>query len=212
MEDSLAQVVRDLQAGVSVEENFRSLFDRLYGPLRRCFYRQGLSAETAEDFLQEVMTRVYREIREYRWEAPFEAWVLQIARNHVRKHFRSQQALKRQREEVPLSGDWQQGAAPAAWAADERDQPLFELLIGERRQLVRQAVDRLPAQMRRCMKLRLERDLDYREIGQILCISEQTVKVHMFQARKRLAEGLKAQLETIREGSGDAAVSATKSS
>ncbi|MCH9650160.1 MAG: sigma-70 family RNA polymerase sigma factor [Deltaproteobacteria bacterium] len=200
MEQQLAQVVRDLQNGEAVEENFRRLFDHLYRPLSRVFARQGVEAGMGEDFIQEVLTRVYQEIREYRWEAPFEAWVLQIARNHLRKHFRSQQALKRQHEDVQLfddePGSWQQASLPREAVSTGQEQPLLDLLAGERRHLLRRAVAGLPAQMRRCMTLRLERDLDYRDIGQILRISEQTVKVHMFQARKRLEEGLKTYFES----------------
>lgn len=206
MEWTLAQIVRDLQNGESVEENFRHLFDRLYRPLSRCFARKGVEAGMGEDFVQEVLVRVYQEIRDYRWEAPFEAWVLQIARNHLRKHFRSQQALKRQHEEVQLfddePGSWQQASVPQEAVSTGEEQPLLDLLAGERRHLLRRAVDDLPAQMRRCMKLRLERDLDYRDIGEILRISEQTVKVHMFQARKRLEEQLKTYFDSAPSTSG----------
>ena len=62
------------------------------------------------------------------------------------------------------------------------------------RALLCQAVDRLPAQMRRCVRLRVFQDLDYDEIGKILQISSATVRVQWFKARKRLQIELKDHL------------------
>ncbi len=214
MEESLAQIVRELQAGQQPEENFRKLFDRFYGPILRCLSRQGLGAETCEDCAQEVLARVFLEIREYRWEAPFEAWILQIARNRARKHFRHGQALKRRREEVALVADEVEPRLPEALiggiGSARGSRPLEDFLGGERRRLLRTAIEALPRQMRRCMKLRLYQDLDYRQISEILLISEQTVKVHMFQARKRLGETLAGYFETAVGGGEEGQASSTK--
>jgi len=64
--------------------------------------------------------------------------------------------------------------------------PGEELLRQERARLVRTAIDQLPEQMRRCLVLRVYQDLRYREIAAVLRLSPETVKVHFFQARRRL--------------------------
>ena len=48
----------------------------------------------------------------------------------------------------------------------------------------------LPPQMRRAITLRVDQDLKYREIASLLQISVETVKAHLFSARKRLREEL----------------------
>jgi RNA polymerase sigma-70 factor (ECF subfamily) len=63
---------------------------------------------------------------------------------------------------------------------------LRQLLGKEMRELLTQAIAGLPAQMRRCVRLRVFQDLDYDEIAEILHISPSTVKVQLFKARKRL--------------------------
>jgi RNA polymerase sigma factor (sigma-70 family) len=56
----------------------------------------------------------------------------------------------------------------------------------EMKELLTRTVDGMPAQMRRCVRLRVFQDLDYDEIAEILQIAPATVKVQMFKARKRL--------------------------
>ena len=44
--------------------------------------------------------------------------------------------------------------------------------------------------MRKCLMLRVYHDLRYREIAGVMRLSAETVKVHLFQARKRLQSEL----------------------
>ena len=44
--------------------------------------------------------------------------------------------------------------------------------------------------MRKCLILRVYHEMKYREIGTVLRLSPETVKVHLFQARRRLQEEL----------------------
>ena len=44
----------------------------------------------------------------------------------------------------------------------------------------------LPAQMRRCVELRVHQDLRYKEIADLMQVSIDTVKAHLYQARQQL--------------------------
>ena len=66
------------------------------------------------------------------------------------------------------------------------DLGVAQALGQEMKDLLLQAIDGLPPQMRRCVRLRLLQDLDYDEIAEILQLSPSTVKVQLFKARKRL--------------------------
>ncbi|HYU30628.1 MAG TPA: sigma-70 family RNA polymerase sigma factor [Thermoanaerobaculia bacterium] len=64
------------------------------------------------------------------------------------------------------------------------------LVQAERARQLREAVDGLPDQMRKCLILNVYHDFKVREIAQLLHLSPETVKVHLFQARRRLKEKL----------------------
>lgn len=56
--------------------------------------------------------------------------------------------------------------------------------------LVIGALRELPARMRACLLLRVQHDLPYKEIARRLALSPNTVKVQIWNARKRLHERL----------------------
>jgi len=166
-----------LRDGSLREESFRALFDRFHGPLYRFFQNRGFSPEESQDLIQETFLRVYLGIDSFRGESRWEHWLFRIAANTALKAVRHRAAAKRAGESVPLEGEELETAGPA---------PLRQLLDKERKELLTEAIERLPVQMRRCVRLRVLQDLDYDEIAEILQISPSTVKVQLFKARKRL--------------------------
>lgn len=85
-------------------------------------------------------------------------------------------------------GDAAGAAVPVTGTASP--DPREEILARERRRKLREAVTRLPERMQRCVTLRIERGLKYREIAVIMQISIDTVKTQLYQARHRLKEDL----------------------
>ena len=73
--------------------------------------------------------------------------------------------------------------APVEYAASER-MPSEELAR------LRAALDDLPPQMRQVVLLRIDGNLKYREIAEVMQVSIATVKAHLQQARQRLREEL----------------------
>jgi RNA polymerase sigma-70 factor (ECF subfamily) len=172
------------------EESYRILFNRFYWPLFRFFEHRGFATEECQDLIQETLLRVYRGIGAFRGEARWEHWLFRIAANTASKAVRHRAAAKRAGFVVPLEtndpGDSPPAAAGGSPRGGDAPAPLRQLLGKEMREIVSQAVAGLPAQMRRCVRLRVFQDLDYDEIAEILQISPSTVKVQLFKARKRL--------------------------
>ena len=179
-----------LREGAGREESFRSLFERFYWPLFRFFERRGFSREECQDLIQETFFRVYRGIGAFRGDSRLEHWFFRIAANTASKAVRHRAAAKRAGREVPCEekdvGDSPPTAAAGSPRGADAPAPLRELLGKEMRELLTQTVDGMPAQMRRCVRLRVFQDLDYDEIAEILQIATATVKVQLFKARKRL--------------------------
>jgi RNA polymerase sigma-70 factor (ECF subfamily) len=180
------------------EQELRELFERYYPSVFHFFRNRGVPREDSRDLTQEVFLRVYRGIGRFRRDASFETWLFHIATNLWLNHIRRRTAGKREAKEVSLDHVLESGGQIAAGRSlaggQEREPPLDGLIAEERRRAVREALAELPPQMRRCVVLRLDRDLKYREIAALMQISVNTVKSQLGQAKVRLEEKLGGSL------------------
>ena len=184
-------ILRELQAGAPPEERFRRLFEIYYGPLRSFFARRGFSPEDCEELTQETFLGIYTGIGAFRGEAGFETWMWKIANNTWRKRRRWWSAEKRVAEEVPLDEGGDLEETPLAVQVRETaPDPGQAAIDRERSRLLREAIEGLPEQMRKCLMLRIYQDLKYREIAVVVRLSIETVKAHLFAARRRLQQEL----------------------
>lgn len=181
----IQKIVEELQAGISMEENFRLLCETWNRPLYHFFSKRGFPPQDCLDLTQETFLGIYRGIGSFRRDARFETWLFTVATNAFRKRLRTGAADKRSGQEVSLEGGEDDRGLEDRVAADE-PAPGEAMLWKERARLLRDAIERLPEQMRKCLVLRVYHEMKYREIATVLKLSPETVKVHLFQARRRL--------------------------
>lgn len=185
----------ELEAGGVVEDDrereFESLFERYSQPVTSFFARRGFSPEECRDLTQETFLGVYKGMERFRRDSSVETWLFTIAANVWRNELRSRSAEKREGQEVPLESQRDEPALHLVTkgSAGEED-PLAGLIEKERLSRVREALEELPPQMRRCLILRIDRELKYREVAVVMRISIETVKSQLFQARERLRDML----------------------
>ncbi len=191
----IEQTIRELQGGINVDQNFRCIFDLYYYPLHRFFQRKLFSPEDAHELTQETFLRIYNKIEQFRGDAPFEAWLWQIAANLFRKRIAERHTHKRAGETFSL--DDEMAAGEEFLTIANQTTPIEAVLEAEQRELLLKAIAELPEQMRKCMLLRAFQDLSYQEIAVVLKISVQTVKAHLFQGRQRLRDQLGAYFEKV---------------
>lgn len=164
------------------------LYQRYFRPVVAFFVRRGVPREESRDLAQETFLRVYKNMEGFRNESSVETWLFQIAGNIFKNALRSQGTQKRDAEEVPLetsAGDLVVGP----WA-DADEGPLGAMLAEERARLLREALEGLPPQMKQAVLLRVNGDLKYREIADLMRVSIETVKAHLYQARQQLRDKL----------------------
>jgi len=192
-EDLDEQVIAELRGGKNQEESFHHLVTRYYRALFHFFRHRGLAEEDCRDLTQETFLSVFEGVGRFRGEAPFEAWLFQIAGNRLSSYWRRRHAARRQGVEIPLETPGPDGSPievrPIVVTGDD---PLTLALARERRNLLRAAIAELPPRMRRCAFLRYHQGRKYREIATLLRISVDTVKPQLAEARRRLQERLGA--------------------
>jgi len=183
--DIVEQAIRRFQEGHDRQGAFRILYETYFRAIERFFARKGLPPEDCLDLTQETFLGIYRGLDSYENRQRFSAWLYRVATTTFLKRHRTAMTAKRAAVEVSRDGM----EHPEATLAVPGRQ-LDSLLDEERWRALRAAVAELPEQMRDCLTLRLYHQLSYNEIAVVKKISIETVKAHLFRARKKLQEKL----------------------
>jgi RNA polymerase sigma-70 factor, ECF subfamily len=152
---------------------FRSIFAEFFPRLRSYFRSCGFQAADAEDLSQSALWTVYQSKEQFRGDGNFDAWVYTIARNVARDEWRRRGRAA--------------GADPLVESLPDQS-PSAEALVADRQELKQtvHALGRLPARMRECLLLYVDQGLSYEEISRRLSLAMPTVKVQIWNARRRL--------------------------
>jgi RNA polymerase sigma-70 factor, ECF subfamily len=160
---------------------FEELLRRYRNRVYRVCYRMAGNAEDAEDWAQECLVRVYRQLGRYDPELPFAPWLLRVVAN---TSINLARARARRQENLELGLDEDSEALSLA------PDPLHAALSGEEGRQVRAAVRVLPAPLRQAVVLRVLEDLSFRELAEVLGVPLQTaasrVRRGLMQVRERL--------------------------
>jgi RNA polymerase sigma-70 factor (ECF subfamily) len=116
-------------------------------------------------------------------------WLFRIARNACVDELRRRQLVRWEPLEGTRRGRNDYGDAPVAPAAllsSDNADPEREALRGERAELVRSALRRLPTRYRACLLMREAEGLSCEEIGTRLQLSSGAVRTTLCRARQRL--------------------------
>lgn len=177
--------IEQWRRGVNPEECLRQLFEMHYRRVFAFFAGKGFPEEECNDLVQETFLRAFTKLGTFRGECRFTTWLFQIMGNVRSNALRDRAAQKRQGQEVPLEvlADPESPGELVRGLAVEEPSSLDRILASERSRRLRNAIQGLPNQMRRCVELRVEQDLKYRDIAEALEVSIDTVKAHLFQAR-----------------------------
>lgn len=159
------------------EKGFRKLMDDFQVPIYNYVRRLVVSHEDAEDVLQEVFIRVYRNIGQFRAESSLSTWIYKIATNESLRLLNA-----RKDEEAVSAEEMQEELIGKLKASDYID---YENELAVRFQ---EAILSLPERQRLIFNLRYYDELDYEEIGRILDCSVDTLKVNYHYAKERIKQ------------------------
>ena len=162
------------------DKGFRKLYETVFPVLFRVAYRIASSEEAAEDLCQEAFFRLHEKNMVFPNPDEAKYWLIRVVKNAALNY-----AKRKVRERK---------AYQKAFREDVRTVETGEhdLMKKETREEVKEALEKLPENLRIVLILREYGDLNYKEIGRALGISEGNVKVRVFRARERLVGLLNA--------------------
>jgi RNA polymerase sigma-70 factor (ECF subfamily) len=161
------------------DAEFRQLYDSAFSILFKVACRKTNSGAAAEDLCQEAFFRLHEKNMVFPNLNEATYWLIRVVKNAALNY-----AKRKQRE---------RRAYQRAFREDYRkiESGEGELVKKETRDEVLEALAKLPENLRVVLILKEYAEMNYREIGKTLGISEGNVKVRVFRARERLAVLLK---------------------
>ncbi|HAT73954.1 MAG: RNA polymerase, sigma-24 subunit, ECF subfamily [Candidatus Moranbacteria bacterium GW2011_GWF2_36_839] len=181
-DSELVEIVRN-----SDQERYGEIIERYQGKLFAYLFRLIGSRDEAQDILQDVFLKAYRNLQSYDTARKFSSWIYRIAHNEA-VNFIKRRALKRfiPWEDIAATKDklemmsFEEGA-DKAWLRKE---------IGKE---VNVALDKMPFKYKQVLVLRYFSDKSYEEISEILGKPMNTVGTLISRAKQKLSEELKGQ-------------------
>ena len=178
-----------LRAAAGDEEGFNYLAEKYHRPIFHFLFRMVHNQAIAEELAQEVFLRVYRSRQSYRAEARFTTWLYRIATNLAVNHARDTKYERAARNVYLDAPDELTGATPDV--ADAEPSAEQSILREERMNAIRAHVMALPDRQRMAVLMHKYQGMDYREIGEVLKLSESATKSLLFRAYQTLRGKLK---------------------
>lgn len=183
----------DAEMMLRVKEGDESAFEYLVQKYRRAMvsfmYRMAHSSTVAEELAQEVFLRIYRSRSGYEATAKFTTWMYRIATNLAVNHARD---TRHERPENMVSLD-----VPDAETGQTLDIPgnsptaEEDIIRQERLAAIRKHVEALPERQRLAVIMHKFQQMDYKQIADVLKLSESATKSLLFRAYQTLRVQLK---------------------
>ena len=165
------------------------LLQRHRGPVIQFLYRMVRNQAVAEELAQEVFLRVYRSRETYRAEARFSTWLYRIATNLGVNYARDTRHERAASTVYLDETDSETGTTPDV--ADTTPDVEANLLRQERLNAIREHVMALPERQRMAVLMHKYEGMDYKQIGEVLKLSESATKSLLFRAYQTLRDKLK---------------------
>lgn len=160
------------------EDTFNELVRRHKEKVRNIVYLTLNDRDAVDDISQDVFITVYRSLKSFRFESQFTTWLYRITVNKCKDHLRRKSI---RRIVLPFR--------------DNQEDPGYEISPDSTntKEIVRNAISRLPDKMRIPLVLKDIEGFSYQEIAETMQCEIGTVKSRIFRAR----EGLKKILQPL---------------
>jgi RNA polymerase sigma-70 factor (ECF subfamily) len=179
--------------GQAVETLMARYASRLY----RLAYGITRNSADAEEVVQDVFLQLVQKGHGFEGRAALSSWIYRITTNvSLNKRRGKRRELETSLDELlpRYRADGHRDGDRAFLVADWSDTPEHDLLSGEARRILEQAIDCLPEHYRAVLVLRDVEELSNEEVAQIVGDTVAAVKTRLHRARMALREQLTARL------------------
>lgn len=159
-------------------EQLMEFYKKRVTALGMSFFR---NPEDTDDFVQEVFVKVYIHLSSFKFNSSFGTWITRIAYNSAVN------SISRRQEYIPL-------AQEEMLVGKERS-PEEEQIRKVTLDAIRESVSDLPENYGMCVEMYFFHGLKYEEISEITDFPVNTIKSHIFRAKKILAKKLRGIYE-----------------
>ena len=170
----------------------KEAFYGLVRPYERAVYVAAVSIlnnpADAEEVAQEAVLKAFTHLAEFRAEAKFSTWLIQITINEARSRLRKDRRHLYESIDEPRTDE--EGDYSPKDFADWREIPSEALKRDELRNALKRALATLPLKYREVFILRDIQNLSIEETAEILGISEGNVKTRLLRARLQMRDAL----------------------
>jgi RNA polymerase sigma-70 factor (ECF subfamily) len=171
------------------DSGFSLLIEKYRRQIVHFMFRMVHNQAIAEELAQEVFLRVYRSRQTYRAEARFSTWLYRIATNLGVNHARDTKHERTAQNVYLDQTDPETGTTPDV--ADATPTVEQDLVRREKMHAIREHVMALPERQRMAVLMHKYQEMDYKQIGEVLKLSESATKSLLFRAYQALREKLK---------------------
>lgn len=126
--------------------------------------------EDAQDLAQDVFVKIYFNLKKFRGDSEFKTWVYKIVVNQMNNYFKKQKLLSW------FQNDYDENDVSNFRNQNDKDDQV-KLIIG---------VKRLAKMQRNVVLLRIFQDMSFKDISEVLSISENSAKVSFYKAKQNL--------------------------
>lgn len=174
--------------GAAMAELYDRYFDRVYSLV---FNQVDRNREVAEDIVQETFLAALKSAKGFKGRSSAYTWLCSIAYHKVADHYR-RQSRERKRMVSGIDVD----TVDDVENPGRQPQPDSLIESAETRQVVNEALSRLPWDYRQVLILKYVEEMSVQEISQVMDRSPKSIEGLLTRSRK----ALQTQLEGLREG------------
>lgn len=165
---------KEVQAAQQNPAHFRGLYNRYYQPIFRFVFTRVLDQEQTADLTAQVFLKAMQHISKYSYKGvPFSAWLYRIALNEINQFFR-------QNNRRPIVSLEDHHTNDLAQEMD--DKAGFEINL----QQLKTVIQQLDPDELIMVELRFFEKRSFKEIGDIIEITENNAKVKMYRLLQKM--------------------------
>ena len=147
------------------------------------------SPEDAQDVYQEAFLRVFRNLKNFRFDCSFHTWLYRIVTNLCLDQMRKRKVRKEESSQIEGTDGPVERMDTFQESRAESD-PQRSMFAGQLRTRIQTALSGLTARERMVFELRHYQGLKLRNIGEILGSSEEAAKNCLFRATQKMRVAL----------------------